>query len=698
MIVSRRPKSAKSTECRHAHRSIVKESLRPLQSERRVKRPSFTTFSIIFLSTLYFLVLSFSVFSFETEIAENFAKEHPGMSREKKSQQSVQAMSTKANDDRSHSPEAKWDLNIKKAQQILDDFGPSRIRKIVTAYIEPPLNDTIPGTGSQGDVENDKDIGTPPKFYMPLPLRKTTPEDLLKFEYPKLQTCADLPAKIPVDRGLEIDTSGQPIIRNVGGEPTPDNYAILEAPFCPIEADPFLPWIHDMFPSVDGSSIEFIAQNKRRCKTGKKHRKDVKRLEPQVALLQPVSIQRIDDEEAQRLAPELWHPESKATHAPRYRLAPYEEASPDAMFTRFICRFHTTDFTQDQPRSLIIGETLSTYPFNYEFISYRKGMPNILTPKGKDAHIFWTSNLRFSCPVPEEWKGRVAAGSTILNDGTPTLHVDVVPIRTSPRYGSHELHFTEELAGPRVSWAAGRRHMFPSNSNDTKSVEFDPLVRWGDRNVLPRIEASGRWENFPICQPPKLAIENDEHKLEEHSKELVETPSVEPKAKPHLLSACLWASESFKTRGVEKDSQSTRDTKQRLSEWIEFHLMVGFDHIYVYDNSGAHSNESSLADVLDNYPPSQVTRIDWPSLVCNNNIPAHDNTGERSSQYAAENSCRTRYAPYTEWMASIDTDEYLVPMGNYTNLRDVVRDAAEQGTNILSFRSTRGKLRYDSSE
>ena len=40
---------------------------------------------------------------------------------------------------------------------------------------------------------------------------------------------------------------------------------------------------------------------------------------------------------------------------------------------------------------------------------------------------------------------------------------------------------------------------------------------------------------------------------------------------------------------------------------------------------------------------------------------------------------------------------YLVPMGNYTSLRDVVLDAELQGTNILSFRSTRGKLRMDRS-
>lgn len=96
--------------------------------------------------------------------------------------------------------------------------------------------------------------------------------------------------------------------------------------------------------------------------------------------------------------------------------------------------------------------------------------------------------------------------------------------------------------------------------------------------------------------------------------------------------------------------------------------------------------------------PGKITYIDWPFQVCNNNVPAHDNAGERSSQYAAENSCRTRFGPYTEWIAVMDTDEYLVPMGNYTNMKDVLRNAASEGTNILSFRSTRGKLRLDSSE
>jgi hypothetical protein len=44
-------------------------------------------------------------------------------------------------------------------------------------------------------------------------------------------------------------------------------------------------------------------------------------------------------------------------------------------------------------------------------------------------------------------------------------------------------------------------------------------------------------------------------------------------------------------------------------------------------------------------------------------------------------------------MASFDTDEYLVPQGKHDSLRSVVEEAKH--TQILSFMSSRGKLRYD---
>jgi hypothetical protein len=455
------------------------------------------------------------------------------------------------------------------AEAALSKYGARAIHKTITAYVEPFLKDTVPGTGYRGDMDSKHDDGGKPAFVVPLPLRTHTPQDLSRYEYKRLQTCHDMPGKFPIDRGLELDDKGDVVVWNVGDTPTPPDYPQQEAPYCPVEADPFLPWIHDVFPNQDGTKIKFIAQNRRRCRTGSHYDENVNRLIPQVALMQSVSVERIDERRAQSLAPELWHPDdvdsdsdSSSVQTPRYRLAPYKEAATDGMFTRFICRFHATDLTtQGAPQTVLLGETLSEFPFNYEMVSYRKGQTTMLTPKGKDSRFFWTSNLRFDCPVPSDdaLRRQLATGNTILSDGTPTVYVDLIPIRTSVRYD--ELYLTEDMIGPKARWGMDA---------------FNATERWGERNVLPRIEASGRWENIPICLPPSLP-ENAESVD-------VPLPATETKkaTKPHYLSACLWASAEFKTRGVKHGA--TTDTQDRLEEWIEFHLMTGFDHIYVYDN------------------------------------------------------------------------------------------------------------------
>jgi Glycosyltransferase family 92 len=640
-----------------------------------------------------------------------------------------------------------------------------RNSNILTAYIEGPLHDTIPGTGNRGDVVNankhGSNEGTPPDLVIPLPLRTQSPSDLQVQQYPgRLQTCRDLPSKFPVDRGLELvavtvtdeatttnqsststTTVLQPVVWNVGDEPVAPTFVQDELPFCPVESDPFLPWIHDVFPSLDGKHIYFIAQNKRRCRTGVLFDEAVNRLVPQVALMQGISVVRLQngEHEAKRLAPQLWSPPTTAdnthddddddddattattattttTTTPRYRLVPIEEATPDdGQLTRFICRFHTTDYSSSSSSSssssaaktIVLGETLSQYPFNYELAAYRKGRHGLITPRGKDGKFFWASNLQFTCPVPALLQATVAQGSSLLSDNaTPTLFVDVIPIRTSVRYNN--VHMTEGMIGPKHAW----RH-----------PAFNATLHWGPAHVLPRVEASGRWENIPICLPPQAPPLDDDDVADADDKDADTTPAQRDLAdvdimtkeedekkndkksenkppannhqKQHYLSACLWASAEFKTRGIAKHGGATTDTMDRLQEWLEFHFLVGFDHVYVYDNSGAHTNTTNLQPVLSQYPASKVTWIDWPSIVCNNNIPAHDSTGERSSQYAAENSCRTRYAPYTTWIAAFDTDEYFVPMGNYSSLRQVLRKAQDGGTNILSFRSSRGRLRMD---
>jgi hypothetical protein len=246
----------------------------------------------------------------------------------------------------------------------------SILRKVITAYIEPRLQDIVPNTGSRGDFTEPSDHGEPPEFVVPLPLRTHSPNDLKKIEYPNVQTCNDMPGKFPIDRGLEINSLGEVVVWNVGNIPTPPDFPEQEAPYCPVELDPFLPWIHDVFPSQDGSRIEFIAQNKRRCRTGSEYTENVNRLTPQVALLQSVSVEIISDTKAQEMAPNLWHPNrtivdtntdpNEVDDTPRYRLVPYEWASPNGMYTRFICRFHmTTAIDGAASVTVALGETLS---------------------------------------------------------------------------------------------------------------------------------------------------------------------------------------------------------------------------------------------------------------------------------------------------------------------------------------------------
>lgn len=80
--------------------------------------------------------------------------------------------------------------------------------------------------------------------------------------------------------------------------------------------------------------------------------------------------------------------------------------------------------------------------------------------------------------------------------------------------------------------------------------------------------------------------------------------------------------------------------------------------------------------------------------VCSNNGPGHKNPGERSSQYAAEASCRERFGSSTDWMAFIDTDEYLVPMKNDT-WHPLLQEMDQRHIHILKLRSSRGRPRHD---
>ena len=441
----------------------------------------------------------------------------------------------------------------------------------------------------------------------PLPRRLTTANDLTVVEYPQLTSCSKLPEQWPVD-----------------------NYP---------DADPFLPWIHDVFPSHDGTTLQFVAQNRRRCHTGttEAELQHLKHNQPQVALFQGISVKRIGN---------------------TFQLISHSEADSDGMDTRFICRF--------KPSNQI---TLSQHNINYDYAAFRKGHRHTFSKEGHDIKSIHTSQLVFYCPIPEDLQALVASGDSVLNDKA-SLFVDLIPIRTPPRYRSTNAYFPP-------------RYKAFEETDDKK--RFDAKEEWGDDHILPLLHDSGRWENIPICKP-SIQTYNDLPARD------ITPPQTKPKdpSKTHRLVACVWASSGYATRG---ERFSIYDGQRRLREWIHFNRLVGFDHFYIFDNSVAHSNQT-LKTVTDDYPDI-TTRIVWPSKVCNNNKNFHDSPGERSSQYAAESSCRLRFGPHVEWIGQFDIDEYLVPMGSLNAIPPLLDALDDEGKKIVSFGSWRAWPRRD---
>ena len=522
-------------------------------------------------------------------------------------------------------------------RQLPDEWPP-----VLSTYTEPPSSTDVWYT----DLSSQK-----PTPKAPLPMRNVHSHNLTRLMFPRMSysstdtistICNNIPSLLP------IDDFGSTIL------------------------DPYLPWIHDLFISHDSTVVNVIAQNRRRCHKGKFHNDDLKYWEGQVSLFQPIAIKRVDTA-ANYTNANYNHDRDGSV---QYRLSNHKEADSDGIETRFLCRFKSLDLTQQTVT--YAGETLSTYPFNYEFVNWRK-TKHTMVEDGKEQSFFWLSPLMFNCPIPTHLQSTMSASTFLL---------DIIPFRTPTRRNDRDgFFFHDGHGGP---------------------MTFDADKMWGKNHIFPKAEDSGRWENLPVCGLKKPLAKPPTKALEVENKNSNMTPR-----KPHRLVACTWTSALHQRRGNER---RISDGKARLREWIAFNLLVGFDHVYIFDNTGANAtifrlknevdpdfgNDTSkgdqhrihddLSSVTDLFPSSQVTRIDWPATICNNNRPAHNDPGERSSQYAAEAACRTRYGPYTDWMASMDPDEYFVPMGNYTSWKEILDkvDRVEQ-RKILKFRSTRAR-------
>ena len=105
-----------------------------------------------------------------------------------------------------------------------------------------------------------------------------------------------------------------------------------------------------------------------------------------------------------------------------------------------------------------------------------------------------------------------------------------------------------------------------------------------------------------------------------------------------------------------------RDEGKYLKEWIEHHLSVGVDHFYLYDNESKDNTASILQPYIDN---KIVTMIKWPGDMV---------------QISAYNDAISRYKYYTEYMAFIDIDEFIVPVDPVKSVPQIVDEIFDEYT------------------
>ncbi|NPV87546.1 MAG: glycosyltransferase family 92 protein [Anaerolineae bacterium] len=103
-----------------------------------------------------------------------------------------------------------------------------------------------------------------------------------------------------------------------------------------------------------------------------------------------------------------------------------------------------------------------------------------------------------------------------------------------------------------------------------------------------------------------------------------------------------------------------RDEEDYLQEWVDYHILVGVEHFYIYDNE----SKVKVRQVLDDY-----IRRGWVTVMDIAGFPA---------QLFAYDHCLQMFGHTSRWMGFIDADEVLVPKTT-TDLRELLAEYEPYG-------------------
>ena len=105
--------------------------------------------------------------------------------------------------------------------------------------------------------------------------------------------------------------------------------------------------------------------------------------------------------------------------------------------------------------------------------------------------------------------------------------------------------------------------------------------------------------------------------------------------------------------------------------WINYHYKMGVDHFYIYDH--AFSTETRFHESLKSYiDHGIITIVPW-YIDQWNGFEHHGSPLDWvSHQIWSENDCIQRYGHLYSWMLILDVDEFVFPMGKFTNFKQIL--------------------------
>lgn len=104
-----------------------------------------------------------------------------------------------------------------------------------------------------------------------------------------------------------------------------------------------------------------------------------------------------------------------------------------------------------------------------------------------------------------------------------------------------------------------------------------------------------------------------------------------------------------------------------IQEFIAYHLGVGVEHFYLYDNASKDDTKEKLQPFIDR---GVVTLVDFPL---------------KPPSPHADLDCVQRFRQETKWMACIDADEFLLPM-QCDDVKEVLKEFENDAALMVCWR------------